>query len=156
MAKVSDNLECEVVALYKVEFTLEEIQARKLANPHWTALTDDYLVELVEKLYIVDLSVSNVREAYNVIGDITQDNNCDQVPFHELYFDETGETNLYPEQVFMPEPPEDAVFPGRLRFFLHYVDVDLPLLVNDIELHFPLPKSMPNKLAQLMPYNPPN
>ena len=147
---------CQVIALHPASVTKQDLQRHLDDDPNWSLLTWDYLVGLIEQLYVIDLAVSDVGTIPVFISDITQDNDEGQAPFLEIYFDKRGVEQLYADQTFMPEPPEEDSFPCRLRFFLHYVDPNAALEVLDIKLSLPAPTPLPRWLADKMPYQPPN
>ena len=156
LEKRISRVTCQVMALHPASITKEDLRQRLDNDPNWSSLTWDYLVELIERLYVIDVAVSDVGTIPVFINDITQDNDEGQAPFLEMYFDESGEEQLYANQTIMLEPPEEDSFPCRLRFFLHYVDPSSALEVLDIKLSLPAPTPLPRWLADKMPYEPPN
>ena len=151
-----ERVKCQVIALHRVEITPDEFRQKIADDPDYTVLDWDYLISITERLYLFDLWVSDIGTVPTFISAITQDNGEDQAPYDERYFDETGQNQLLTEQSYMPTPPETADFPCRLRFFLHFVDLDADLVVADKQQELPNPSPMPELLKKIMPYQPPN
>ena len=69
-----------------------------------------------------------------------------QAPYDEQYLDASGQTLL-------DEPLDDA--PTRAVFFLHFLDLNRPLLTPAGPRDLPAPTRLPDRLHRLVSYSPP-
>jgi hypothetical protein len=140
---------CEIVGLYPVTITPEALQDKIDRNPGYTSLSFDYLLSLFESLYLFELTVSEAGKIQSFINHITQETGEDQAPYLEAYLDDKGTRQI-------DQPDEAAGYPCRLCFYLHFVDLGVPLDVAGRHLPLPEPVTMPKRLSALLDYTPPN
>jgi hypothetical protein len=151
------GVDCKVCALHKVDISQDELRHKIEEDPHWTSLPWDYLIELVEKLYIFDVRFSDAGMVPHLLMETDQVNDQGQAPFLERYFDDGGQKELFTDlEQYEREPPMAATYPCRVRFFLHFADEESPLDIAGKRLELPDATPLPNWLRDLMPYQPPN
>jgi hypothetical protein len=149
-------LEVSVAAIHKVKISEGDISVNLARDPNWTSLTIDYLLEITENLYLIDLKVSDLGLIDDMLMEVTQENEHEQAPFAEMYFEITGKTPLKYEDKYDSHPPEGFKEAGHVRFFMHYFDPNLELEFNGEKLLLPAPTPLPMWLKAIMPYQPPN
>ena len=151
------NLECRVCALHRVEISEGELRKKIGDDPNWTALSWDYLLDLVEKLYIFDVWFSDAGIVPQLLMETTQANDQGQAPYDEKYFDEDGLELLFADmEPYLREPALDAEHACRVKFFLHFADTTSPLEIGERSYALPATTPLPQRLRDLMPYQPPN
>ena len=151
------GVDCKICALHKVDISQDELRHKIEEDPHWTSLSWDYLLELVEKLYIFDVRFSDAGVVPRLLMETDQDNDQGQAPFLERYFDDGGRQELFTElEPHKREPPAGASYPCRVRFFLHFADEKAPLDIAGRHVGLPDATPLPAWLRDLMPYQPPN
>lgn len=151
-----DQQEVSIEAIHRVNISEKDIQEQLQLDPDWTSLTLDYLLEITESLYLVNLKTSDIGVIDIQLSGVTQDNEHGQAPFAEKYFDSIGENLLKFENEYDTRPSDSQHVPGHVRFYMHYFDPDLELEFGNKMLALPKPSPLPGWLAKLMPYQPPN
>ncbi len=150
------HLNCKFVGLYRVVITEADLADAFSKNPQYSSLGHDYLLELLEQLYVFDLWFSDIGVVPSVLMETTQDNDAGQAPWSEAYYDASGWMRLFPDRPLFPAIPETDDYPCRVLFFMHYVDPDATLDVAGHHLKPPSPSEMPDHFKEVMIYNPPN
>jgi hypothetical protein len=151
-----DRLEASVAAIHRMEISKADIKRNLERDPFWTSLSIDYVLDITDSLYLVDLEVSDIGIVEPILIETSQDNDQGQAPFAEKYFDRTGRIALEYENECNSFPSEDIEDRGHVRFYMHYFDPQIELKFGDKSLPLPAATLMPNWLRDLMPYKPPN
>ena len=129
--------------------TAQELRDKINGEKYYTALSFDYALSLFGSLYLIEVNVSNAAAIETFVDEITQDTEDGQAPYQESYFDESGTRKI-------DMPDENSNFPCRLCFYLHFVDLKVPLEIAGQFIPLPIPRAMPKRLAQVLEYRLPN
>ena len=144
-----ESVTCEIVGLYPVTMTVQELKRKMIENPDYTTYTFDYVLSLFSSLYLFEVKVSDAGAISSFINEITQETGYDQAAYDESYFDQSGTQQI-------DEPDKTSNGPCRLCFYLHFVDLKVPLEINGKFLRLPAPSEMPKRLAEVLEYQPLN
>jgi hypothetical protein len=153
-----DATTIEVLGVYAIPVTDDLV--REQTDILYPSLTGDLRLTAEEdcrdqlnSTVLLELVIYGRDDRYNA-GDFKQPNDLLpkeswQVAYDEGYLSLNGETKL---EADWPHPPpmEDL----RITFFIHYWDPDKPLLSSYGELHCPPVQKMPERLQNLVPYQP--
>lgn len=148
----------KVLGVYRVECTKSLLSAAleykygRIWNPIRKWLLKAAVRQEIESAVLIELLVPPPNSAFD-IGKITQDARTDgnnQVAWDEHFLTDNGESTI---SASWPHHPE---LWSRVAFFLHYYRENDPLLTSFGPVVCPLPKPMPERLAKLVPYDPPD
>ena len=142
-------IEFEITGLYPLEMTAHELRRKMSQNPDYTTYTFDFALSQFRYLYLIEVKVSNAGAICSFINEISQKTGNEQAPYDESYFDESGSRKI-------DEPDENSTTPCRLCFYLHFVDLAVPLEIAGKSVPLPTPSSMPKRLAEVLEYEPVN
>jgi hypothetical protein len=144
------------VSTIRIEISETDFRHKLKQDPNWSSLSIDYLLEITDSLYLIDLEVSDIGAVEPFLNEISQNNELDQAPFAEKYFDSSGLAKLVYENEFDTFPSEELKDRGHVRCYMHYFDPLLKLEFGEKSLPLPAATPMPNWLQDAMPYTPPN
>jgi hypothetical protein len=141
----------DVLGVYRVELgdeLLTEALELKYPTPQGSARqeAERHVREEIGSAVLIEVLVRN-RDAEFDVGDFGQPNS-DQAPYAETYLSEDG-TSVISSGYDVPSSE-----PLRIAFFLHYYDPTLTLRSTYGVLETPALERMPQRLAELVPYEP--
>lgn len=141
----------EILGAYKLEFTDQQIK-QLIEDSFGDVLDKNQKQEMFtskhEELASVvafDVKVTNANEKFDV-GDFTQPDS-DQVAYNEAYLSPDGRSL---DSTLKPTDPINF----RIYFFLHFTNVNKPLLSSYGELSIPELKPLPEYLNRIHPFVP--
>jgi hypothetical protein len=125
--------------------TQEELAHRMAESSLWLfeSMRDLYLIEVMVNCPAGSFDFSDVGQVESGPADLRQ------AVYDEQYLTPNGQA-LYGDG---SEAPPEASF--RAAFFLHFLDPTLPLKTPLGSVDLPKPTPMPERLAKLVPYDPP-
>ena len=106
LARRIERQTLSVNAIHHVAVTREDIVARLAANPNWTSLSLDYLLDITRDLYLIEVATDDLGVVGAQLIDVTQDNEHGQAPWDERYFDTTG-TRILDGGDYKGGPPDE-------------------------------------------------
>ena len=139
----------EVLGAYRVEADIDrafEIKYgdRGLQGEELRACRAEIEDEL-SRLVLIELLVRHRDERFD-LGDFHQPGS-EQAPYDEAYLSPDGT-----EVLSRSQPPDSE--PLRVVFFLHFFEPATPLETSYGRVSVPQPTSVPNRLQDLIPYEP--
>lgn len=154
-----ENANIEILGIYKVpisETLITEIMELSYKTPiseKVESIIRNQCKELLENTVLIEVIVHNSDNTFE-ITDFTQRNKKIpkenwQVAWAETYLDEFGE-NLVVER--WSNPPNTQKL--RIAFFIHEWNDEIPLSSSYGDFTCPKPEVMPDRLINLVPYEP--
>lgn len=149
----------EIIGVYKVPITddllneLIQTLYKPPSSKEEEALVRNCCIETLENVVLIEVIVDNKSGKFDVsdftqrIENIPKDNW--QVAWAETYLNDDGDS-LAVERWSTP-PKTDTL---RIAFFIHEWKSDIPLSTSFGDIDCPAIKPMPERLAQLVPYEP--
>jgi len=102
--------------------------------------------EELSSVALIEVRVHDRNERFDV-GEFQQPGS-DQAPYDEAFLSDDGSRVI---SRYFEVPPTE---PLRIAFFLHFFDAALPLRSSYGDLVVPPPEEMPQRLRELVPYEP--
>lgn len=147
------NPTIEVVGAYRVEVTDALVATAMELKYEGAQLSERdrleaerHMNEELKGAVLLELIVRD-RDASFDVGDFGQATS-DQAPYDEVFLSEDG-TSVISSGYDVP-----SVEPLRIAFFLHYYDPDVALKSTYGTIEAPATQPMPQRLANLVPYEP--
>ena len=143
----------KVIGVYRIPYTKElyDIAFQKkyggIPISFWRKMKiRKLLLEELSSIVLVEAMIDNSDKKFD-IGDFHQPNS-DQVPYDEVYLDEEGEKII--ARCF-EMPSSDTL---RVAFFLHYFDPTQPINISNGEIVCPKICGIPDRLKNIIRYEP--
>ena len=148
-----DSPKLEIIGVYRIPFTEElykkayEVKYSGYSIPFWRkGKIKKTLKEELSSIALIEIIVKKPDNKFNM-GDFGQPNS-DQAPYDEAFLNPEG-TQIISRGFDVPNSDEI-----RILFFLHFFDPEQPLKTSYGQLTCPKIKEIPDRLKQIIDYEP--